>query len=449
MSSKSRRKAIIRRRIFIIVCLIVLTALITGIVLIISHIRNNNQNAGSSDISSVSSETVSSKEKTDKKEPKLVSSATVINTGDIMVHSTQLDGAKRGDGQYDFSDFFKNIKNHIKNSDLAVANLEVTFGGSESGSYKGYPAFNTPDSLADVIKDAGFDLLLTTNNHAYDTGLFGLKRTVSVLKEKGLAYVGTRQTTNEKNYTVQNINGIKLGMTAFTYENKCDTPGRKSLNGNIISADANDLINTFNYDRISEFYETAQKMIKQMKDEGADKVVFYMHWGEEYQLKENVWQRQIAQNLCNLGVDIIVGSHPHVIEPVALLNSESGEHKTVCIYSMGNAISNQRQEIMNPECTTGHTEDGMLLSYKFDKYSDGSVVLSSVDIVPTWVNKYSGGSGYLYTIIPLETKDDGSKYGLSGTPLTKSQNSFERTKQIVGAGLTEIQKDIGCKVRFE
>ena len=116
---------------------------------------------------------------------------------------------------------------------------------------------------------------------------------------------------------------------------------------------------------------------------------------------------------------------------------------------MGNAISNQRQEIMNPECTTGHTEDGMLLSYKFDKYSDGSVVLSSVDIVPTWVNKYSGGSGYLYTIIPLETKDDGSKYGLSGTPLTKSQNSFERTKQIVGAGLTEIQKDIGCKIRFE
>ncbi|MBQ9354928.1 MAG: CapA family protein, partial [Clostridia bacterium] len=129
MSSKSRRKAIIRRRIFIIVCLIVLTALITGIVLIISHIKSNNRSANSSDISSVSSETVSSKEKTDKKEPKLVSSATVINTGDIMVHSTQLDGAKRGDGQYDFSDFFKNIKNHIKNSDLAVANLEVTFGG--------------------------------------------------------------------------------------------------------------------------------------------------------------------------------------------------------------------------------------------------------------------------------------------------------------------------------
>ena len=116
---------------------------------------------------------------------------------------------------------------------------------------------------------------------------------------------------------------------------------------------------------------------------------------------------------------------------------------------MGNAISNQRQDSPYPEFATGHTEDGMLLSYKFDKYSDGSVVLSSVDIVPTWVNKYSGGSGYLYTIIPLETKDDGSKYGLSGTPLTKSQNSFERTKQIVGAGLTEIQKDIGCKVRFE
>ncbi|HCH28186.1 MAG TPA: capsule biosynthesis protein [Ruminococcaceae bacterium] len=381
-----------------------------------------------------------------KNEVKLESSVTVINTGDIMVHSTQLDGAKTSDG-YDFSDFFKYIKNPVSAADLAVGNLEVTFGGAESGSYKGYPAFNTPDSLADSIKNAGFDLMLTTNNHCYDTGLFGLKRTVSVLKDKGLLYIGTKQNADEKDYIIKNISGIKLGITAYTYENK-SAAGQKSLNGNIISKEANDLVNSFNYDRIDEFYARAKKDIAAMKKGGADIVIFYMHWGEEYQLKENVHQDTIAQKLCDLGVDIIIGSHPHVIQPMALLTSSGGDHKTICAYSMGNAISNQRQEIMHPECTTGHTEDGMLLSFKIDKYSDKTTVISSFDVIPTWVNKYRGGSGYRYSVIPLYNRDAGADCGLSGAELEKSRKSYDRTKATVSEGLTEIQNYLGCKVSF-
>lgn len=442
MQRSRRQKAIIRRNLFLVCSAAVLVLLVIGIIFGIKAAVKPSKEDKKND-SSVSSV------KSEEKELKTVSSAYVVNTGDIMVHSTQLDGARLSADNYDFSDFFKYIGKYMKKGDLSVGNLEVTFGGTQSGAYSGYPAFNTPDSLADTIKSAGFNFLLTTNNHCYDTGLFGLKRTAQVVKEKGFSFIGTKETEKDPEYTVKKVNGIKLGITAFTYETKCDTAGRKSLNGNIVSADANELINSFSYERINEFYKEAQKIVKGMKNDGADKIIFYMHWGEEYQLKENTWQKSIAQELCNMGVDLIIGSHPHVVQPVALIHSESGEHTAVCAYSMGNAISNQRQELMHPECTTGHTEDGMILSYKFDKLSDGSVVLSEFDIVPTWVNKYKGKSGYIYSMIPLETQNSGSEFSLDSSALSRSQRSYERTKATVGAGLSEIQKMLGMKPRFE
>ena len=185
-----------------------------------------------------------------------------------------------------------------------------------------------------------------------------------------------------------------------------------------------------------------------MKNDGADAVVFYMHWGEEYQLSANTWQKSIAQKLCNMGVNVIVGSHPHVVQPIELLHSEDSQNTTVCIYSRGNAISNQRQEIMNPECTTGHTEDGVLFYYTFQKYGDGTTALVGVDIIPTWVNKYKGGSGYQYTMYPLETANMAENYGFDATALSKAKASYERTKQTVSAGLTECQTALGCDIRF-
>ena len=148
-----------------------------------------------------------------------------------------------------------------------------------------------------------------------------------------------------------------------------------------------------------------------MKEAGADYVVFYMHWGNEYQTSPNTWQKTIAQKLSNLGVNMIIGSHPHVIQPVELIHSEDGESTTVCLYSTGNYVSNQRQELMD-SCPSGHTEDGLLFSFTLTKNADGTV-LSDLDLIPTWVNKYRGGSGYQYTVYPLENPDDGStKYSL-------------------------------------
>lgn len=445
MKEKTKRqKAIIRRRIFITVLAVLLAVVIALLTIVIGAVIKFS---GSSDDNSSSqmqpdiSSNVSS-------EPEVKEiTATIINTGDIILHSTVLDGAKTADGNYDFSAFFTEAESYFKNADLATANLEVTLGGTESGAFSGYPAFNAPDSVLDVIKNSGLNFLTTANNHCYDTGLFGLKRTVQQLRDKGIDFIGTKETDNDPTYLVKDVNGIKIGMIAYTYENS-SVEGQKSINGNIVKSEANSLINSFNYDRLSDFYAEAQKAIDDMNGEGADAVVFYMHWGEEYQLTANTWQKTIAQKLCNMGVDVIVGGHPHVVQPIELIHSEDSQNTTVCVYSMGNAISNQRKELMNPECTTGHTEDGMLFSYTFTKYSDGETVLTAVDIIPTWVNKYKGGSGYQYTMYPLESASMAESYGFDETTIAKAKASYERTKQQVAAGLNECQQYLDCEIRF-
>lgn len=441
MKKRTRhQKAIIRRRIFFSGVAIVLIGIIALISFVIHSIVSVTDKKDTP--SSVSSKTESVVSESPKE-----TFATVLSTGDIMVHSTQLDGAKvsTGDG-YDFSAFFKETAPYFKKADLSVANLEVTFGGTESGAFSGYPAFNTPDSLADVIKNSGLNFLVTANNHSYDTGFFGLTRTAQILKQKGIDFVGTKETETDKTYAIKEINDIKIGIANYTYSTTSD--GRKSLNGNVLKAEAGPLVNTFDYNNIESFYTEAESTISEMKQNGADFIVFYMHWGNEYQLKENTHQKSIAQKLSNLGVDIIIGSHPHVIQPVELIHSEDSENTTVCVYSTGNAVSNQRQELMD-SCPSGHTEDGMLFSFTLRKLGD-DVTLDKVDIIPTWVNKYRGGSGHQYTIYPLETADDGStKYSLDTTAAAKAKKSYERTKAIIAEGLTEVQKHIGCEVTFK
>lgn len=441
-----RQKAIIRRRIFLSCCAVLLAAIIALFAFIIHAIitpsDKPDKNGPTGNESLISSESSL---------PEIKETfATVLSTGDIMVHSTQLDGAYvKESGDYDFSAFFKECSPYFKGADLAVANLEVTFGGTESGKFSGYPAFNTPDSLADVIKESGLNFLLTSNNHSYDTGLFGLKRTAQVLKQKGIEFIGTRETEADPIYKVKEINGIKIGMANYTYESDPQNAmaGRKYLNGSIISAEANNLISSFSYNRIEEFYTDAQNTINSMKQSGAEFIVFYMHWGNEYKLQANTWQKSIAQRLSNLGVDIIIGSHPHVIEPVELIHSEDGQNTTVCLYSTGNAVSNQRQELMD-SCPSGHTEDGMLFTYTLHKKGD-EVTLQKINIIPTWVNKYRGGSGYQYTIYPLEAADWGNtKYGLDSVAASKAAKSYERTKAIVAEGLTACQQKIGCEITF-
>lgn len=433
MKQRTRRqKAIIRRNIFLSVCATALIGVIALICFVVSSLSDDTQSVpDSSDAQSVQSVE-------QKPEPVPDTYATVLSIGDIMCHKPQLEGAKNGNG-YDFSDFFKSVSSYYKKADLTIGNLELTFGGKDSGAFRGYPTFNTPDELADAIKESGISMLMTANNHSYDTQFFGLKRTAQVLREKGIEYTGTKETETDPNYLVKEVNGIKIGIVNFSYETTGSDPERKYLNGGAISRDANAFINTFSYQHIEKFYEEAQSIIDGMKNDGAEFITFYMHWGEEYQLTANNHQKSIAQRLSNMGVDIIIGGHPHVVQPVELIHAEGSDHTTICIYSLGNAVSNQRRELIS-SARKGHTEDGAMFSYTLKK-SNGKVTLESVDVIPTWVHKYSSG-GSKYTIYACEST---SNPNIS----SKLKESYNRTKEIVADGLTECQKHLGCEITFK
>ena len=374
-----------------------------------------------------------------------ISRAKMSVTGDVIIHNALLDSAKVSGNKYNFDYIYTYFKSYVSASDYAVTNLETTLGGSD---YTGYPVFNTPDSLLDSITGAGFDMLLTANNHANDTGFNGMSRTARVLNERKIDFIGTVENEGDKRYIVKEINGIKLGMICYTYEGRGrSNDGRKALNGYMNSKSAA-IINTFNVRNLDEFYAEMGDRLNAMKAEGAEATVVYIHWGEEYKLEPNSSQRKIAQKLCDMGVDVIVGGHPHVVQPMELLTSTSDSaHRTVCIYSIGNSVSNQRKSYM--ELKTGHTEDGVFISFTFSKYSDGSVIVSDVDLMPTWVNMYYTKSRKIFEIIPLDksVSDWKTAFSLDDAGLKDANASYKRTMKIVGDGLTASQEY--CRGRAE
>ena len=365
-------------------------------------------------------------------EPYVVSTASVGVTGDILIHDTVYKGAKQADGTYDFTPHYEYITPYFQRYDCMVANLEVTLAG---GTPSAYPCFNCPDSIVDALKGSGVDLLLTANNHSYDTRTAGMKRTLQVIRERELDYLGTRDNMEESFYKVKQINDVKVGMACFTYSTVSNS-GVKALNGITLNKDAFDLVSSFDVNRLPEFYAEAERAVNELKSGGADVLMFYVHWGYEYRYVPADHQKQIAQKLCELGVDVIVGGHPHVIQPFETITAENG-NQTLCIYSTGNAISNQRKELMDSDNYSGHTEDGMIFGVTWEKWSDGSVKLKEVEILPTWVIRTpSGGGKQTYRIIPLDTAvADWQTFGLNETYLKQAKASYNRTLELVGSGI--------------
>lgn len=377
---------------------------------------------------------------TNPKEPYIVASATTGSSGDIMCHQTQLDYAKQSDGTYYFKDYFEYVKKYFEKNDLMIANLEVPFGGTEAGAYRGYPGFNTPDSMADAVKYAGIDTVLLANNHLYDTGYAGMLRTMRVLKEKEISFIGARESQSNTFWQIKDVNGIKIGVINYTYSTKTDS-GNKALNGNVLNNEAGPLVNTFTYNNLTAFYDDAKSAINEMKKAGAEVTFIYIHWGDEYKRSPNSYQTKMAQQICDIGYDVIVGSHPHVIEPFAVLKGKEG-NETLCVYSTGNLVSNQRTYEMTGLCETGHTEDGMIFSVKFDKYSDGKVVVSDVNIQPLWVDLNNASGKNIYRIVPLDPKVSDWKT-LGAANVNKAKSSYNRTMKIVGKALNAYRAQKG------
>ena len=379
-------------------------------------------------------------DKTQPEEPAVTARAVLSAQGDLLMHATFFQEKYRpfcrtGDGEYDFSSLFRYVADYISRADYAAANLETTLGGDDF-PYQGNPTFNCPDPILDAVQSAGYDLLLTANNHSYDTLMTGIDRTLEKTRQQGLDTLGTRLSGEESRYQIREINGISIGMVCYTYTLAMDG-GRPRLNDNA-PVEKPEQINFFSYNNLSGFYEEAEQIMVQMKAEGAEATVLFIHWGTEYELQENATQRKIAQKMCDLGFDLIIGGHPHVVQPMALLEStEDPAHKTVCIYSLGNAVSNQRRERMR--LNTGHTEDGLLFTAAFEKNADGQVRLAQAEVLPTWVWLYTNEENrQVYHILPLDpaAKEQWqSLYGLSEETAVELQNSYDRTMAIVGPGL--------------
>ena len=264
--------------------------------------------------------------------------STLVVCGDVMSHMPVTNDAWDAEtSAYDYRHILQEAKPLISSADYAVANLETTFAGGPN--YSGYPNFNSPDALADGLLDAGFDLLLTANNHCMDKGFLGLCRTLDVLDETGLAHVGTSRTEEEfeNNIAVADVGGISVAFLGFTY----------GTNGIPLSKDAPYSVNLFNTDYLTTLTsldeERLLSALDQAKSLDTDLIAVMIHWGIEYKTKQNSYQERVAQFLFDHGADIILGGHPHVLQPMELrtLERDGGERQGFVCYSLGNFISSQ------------------------------------------------------------------------------------------------------------
>ena len=255
-------------------------------------------------------------------------SITMNVIGDIMCHNSQYsDAYNSSTGTYDFSYVFENIKKYIEPADIAIGNLETTFAGKKVG-YSNYPRFNTPEQLSTNLKDLGIDVLSTANNHSLDTNYSGLVSTIDYLDKAKISHTGTYSSIdNQNNILIKDVNGIKIAFLAFTY----------GTNGIPIPKDKSYCINLIDKDLIL-------KQISLAKEMSPDLICVNMHWGIEYQTKQNENQKDLADFLFKNGVNIILGSHPHVLQPMEkkTITLEDGTSKDCfVIYSLGNFISGQ------------------------------------------------------------------------------------------------------------
>ncbi|MCM1075815.1 MAG: CapA family protein [Bacteroides sp.] len=250
-------------------------------------------------------------------------SAEIVFAGDAMQHQRQIDAARQNDGTFDYSSYFESLRPYISSADFAVVNLETPLGGAP---YSGYPMFCAHDNYVDALTAAGFDLMLSANNHILDRRDRGVIRTIKTFEEKGVPYVGVYRNKAHRDSIlpmIQDINGFKVAFLNYTY----------GTNGITKRTDIE--IDYIDRDMIAAD-------IKKARENGAEIIAACMHWGEEYKLLPNASQKNLAKFLAEQGVELIIGGHPHVIQPMELRVNESTGRPCFIVYSLGNFISSMR-----------------------------------------------------------------------------------------------------------
>ncbi len=430
---KRRRKAkhIIRR------CLVLGLPLlsISILIIILFSCGKNGEKNKEPEVQEVLSPIVITEEEID--EPTVVT-ASILSAGDVILHSPFLSSRlyHLSDGTYDYNPIFSYIKPEYEAADFSVANLELTIS---NGNYSGYPYFRSPASIATALKQNAVDMCLLANNHIYDNSDQGLTLTMDALDANSLLYTGVRRSVADKTYYIQDINGIKVGIFNYVYETGALSSSTISINANQVSSASAPLINTFHYHDLDALYEEIQTGLQEMASAGVEYTIAYIHWGNEYQTQENTYQNTIALELCELGIDALIGGHPHVVQPVDLLTNTTGDHQMLCVYSLGNHLSNQNRLYMD-SMPTGHTEDGLMVKLTLEKVDNGPVVLKNADFIPTWVYHTRKNGGSEYYILPLNSPEQIKESTVSlDNAAAGIDESLNRTNAIIGAGVEKIK----------
>lgn len=336
--------------------------------------------------------------------------------GDTMCHLTNIKNAYDSSKKdYDFSNVFKNVRNYLEDADITIGNLETTFAGSSRG-YTGYPTFNAPEVLGQNLKDMGVDVLTTANNHCMDKGNSGLVSTLDYLDKYEISHTGTARSEEEQDsILIKDVNGIKIAFLSYTYgTNGITIPSDKPYSVNLIDK------------------ELIKKHIASAKEQNVDVICVSMHWGLEYKLKPNSTQTELADFLFENGVDIILGSHPHVLEPMEkrTITLEDGTTKDgFVIYSLGNFVSGQ---------IYANTKSTVILDIQITKNSDGKISIDNVKYTPVYL--YDKGAGAKtrtrYTLIDLEKSisdyENGNDSSISKSLYNTFKDELENIKKNVG-----------------
>ena len=332
--------------------------------------------------------------------------------GDIMGHSPQIRSAwQENKKQYDYSEVFNPLEDIISSVDFAIANLEVTLAGEP---YIGYPQFSSPDELAVACKNSGMDVLVTANNHSCDRKNKGIVRTLDVLDSLKILHTGTFKDVKNReknNLLVLSKEGIKVGLLNYTYGTN-GLPFSDPVYVNLVDS------------------VLIKKDVINAKNKDLDKLIVFVHWGYEYKDFPNSYQKKYNRFFQGLGVDVVIGSHPHVIQP--MVYSKENNHEFLTVFSLGNFVSNQRAE---------RKDGGAMFRLSFQK-TDNNIQISRKEYIPVWVHKYMEKEKYHFQILPCARPIYNEKYFSNKEDFQKMKTFLDNTRAHLNTNNLAIKEGV-------
>ena len=333
---------------------------------------------------------------------------TICFLGDVMMHTRQIENAHRINGDYDFSTYFVLLEDRLKNADLTVANMEFTLAGEP---YSGYPVFSAPDRIAEYMAECGTDIFLCANNHIYDKGIKGAERTLETYRklgrEYGISHTGLAGNEAEERFTyplMKVVKGLRIAMLNFTYA----TNGGKRSGWPKVNY-MNDR------DDISLAIEAAKR-------NHADFIIALAHWGNEYELRHSHSQEDTAAWLTDMGTDLIIGAHPHVVQDTASFVSPDGRKTVPVAYSLGNAVSNM---------SARNTQLELMATARIVRDMKGRVSMLPLELTFLWCSRPGGFNGS-YTVIPVEEYIEKRELWQNDRDYVNMVETYRRVKKTTG-----------------